>query len=124
MSGAPWRLARIAFAEGVWSGRLEGSLDQEPPPIRATLGDRVLAEAAPVRDGAGRWTVRLPLGADVLGEGPVTVLFGPADAPPLVAEVIRTDANTPADLAAEVADLRTELDLVKEVLRRLASQAD
>lgn len=124
MSAARWTLTRHSFEAGVWTGRLDGPPAAAPPLIRATVSGRVLAEAAPSGDGPGRWTVRLAFGADVLGAGPVTVLIGPADAPPLAAEVIRAGAAESPGLAAEIADLRAELEVVKAALRRLSARND
>lgn len=117
------------FRGGIWSGRLTGGT-----PARAVLvlrGETVAEAVLTPDDGGLTLEARLP--ADRLGEGAQSFLLiadsGEGMARPLPGGV--TLASLPVvagapladDLAAEIALLRAELDLLKRELRRLATGA-
>lgn len=115
---------------GIWHGHLHGGA--APARLLLVLDGRVLAEAVPETDPEGGWHVAMPIPAGALGPGLRALVLladtGPAGAAP-GAEAQRLAALTPAtgvllegDLQAEVALLRAELDLLKQVVRRLASR--
>lgn len=124
MSGAGWRLTRRSFDAGRWEGELTGPSGAAAPAIVGRLDGHEVARAVVETRGPGRWTVRLDFDARIVGEGRRTVLIGPQDAAPLAAEVIGFSAAPDAGTAAEIADLRTEVALLKKVLRRLVSGRD
>lgn len=113
---------------GIWHGRLTGTA---PARLALVLDGQVLAETVPQADGEG-WRVALPVPAEVLGQGlRVPVLLGdeggPGDPPgpdarQVAALTIRAGAPAEGDLQTEIALLRAELDLVKQVLRRVLAQ--
>lgn len=116
---------------GIWHGRLTGGV--APARLLLMLDGRLLTEAAPeAEESGGGWRVAMPVPAEALGEGlRVPVLLadaGPAGAPPgaeaqrLAALTLSAGAPLDGDMAAEIALLRAELELLKQVVRRLAGR--
>ena len=115
---------------GVWRGRLTGP-DQPPARVLLIQHGEVLAEARLTPDGERAWRVEVALPGSVLSDGVQTLLL---KAVPEAVEGDATDAGRTLarlslmagrpldeDMAAEVAALRAELELVKRELRRLAA---
>lgn len=119
---------------GIWHGRLAG--DAAPARLLLMLDGRLLAEAVPEVEApaaaGGGWRVAMPVPAEALGEGlRVLVLLadaGPAGALPdagaqrLAALTLSAGAPLDGDMAAELALLRAEMELLKQVVRRLAAR--
>lgn len=116
---------------GVWSGRLTAT--RRPGRVCATHLGEVVAEAV-LTDAAGNaWNLRIDLPAALISEG-VTSLILVADeagpgAPVSPASVHLARLNLAAgrvlddDVAAELALLRSELELLKREFRRFAAEA-
>ncbi len=114
---------------GIWSGRLETA---KPPARLCVLHEgEVVAEAALTPDVGGEgWLVRVELPGRVIRDGVHSVLLiaaqgRPGDPPGIAAQVLgRLDLCAgqplPADLLAEIAQIRAELDMIKREFRRLA----
>ncbi|MHA6346637.1 hypothetical protein [Roseivivax sp. CAU 1761] len=122
---AQYRVIKTGFSDGIWRGRLEaeGRAGAAPEIVvtrdgRAVPGLRLAETAAP-----GAWTLEIPVPAAALCDGVQSFVIALAgEAAPLASfSVIAGDAAE-ADLRAEIALLRAELDLVKRALRRLAAR--
>ncbi|MEE2860579.1 MAG: hypothetical protein ACU0DH_07115 [Paracoccus sp. (in: a-proteobacteria)] len=114
---------------GIWRGCLRG--DQAPSRVVLVQHGEILAEVVPVAERKDAWHLALPLPAEVLTSGVQTLLLKLDDGAP--GEDARPDGQVlarlalmagralDADLMAEVATLRAELELVKRELRRFAA---
>lgn len=108
---------------GIWQGRLTGA-----PVDRLTLvldGQVVsVAEAEAEADGDG-WRVAMPLPPHVLGQGSrVVLLMGEAQGVTqrLGALTMCVGTSLDADAQAEIALLRSEMDMLKQVVRQLVQR--
>ncbi|WP_323767618.1 hypothetical protein [Marinovum sp.] len=114
-------LTRVRFFEGVWEGVLE---DPAPgagdPAVQVLLADRPV-EGVELSEEAepGRWRLRFPVPARLLGDGCHTFVFADAsngdrlDSFSIIAGEALGD-----DIRAEVDMLRAELDMLKRAFRR------
>ncbi|MCF3973784.1 hypothetical protein [Paracoccus salsus] len=113
---------------GVWTGRLRAP--QRPARICATCLGEVVAEARLTETAEGMWDIRLDLPGALISDGVASLMLvadeGEAGTP-VGPESVRLDRLTIAagkvldeDLAAEVALLRSELELLKREFRRMA----
>lgn len=115
------KLTRIRFFEGVWEGLLE---DPAPgagdPAIRVLLADRPI-EGVTLEEKAepGRWQLRFPVPARLLGDGCHTFVFVDASTGEVLERfsIIAGEALG-EDIRAEVDMLRAELDMLKRAFRR------
>nr|WP_111300242.1 hypothetical protein [Paracoccus saliphilus] len=115
---------------GVWRGRLQG-LAMRPARVVLTHHGEVVAEAQIEPDGEGAWLLEVDLPGDVLSDGLQTLLLrtdpgaSGEDLQPggevLARLPLMAGEPLAEDLAAELAALRAELELVKRELRRFAS---
>lgn len=107
---------------GLQAGLWTGILHAPAAPARLTLTHqgRDLAEASVTPAGPGRFAVAAPVPASVLGDG-VTTLSLMAGADVLAHLHIAAGQPVEADLRADIALIRAELDLLKRELRRLAT---
>ncbi|MGZ3215344.1 hypothetical protein [Paracoccus sp. T5] len=115
---------------GLWRGRIQG-LPVRPARVVLSHHGAVVAEAQLEGDGEGAWLVQVDLPGDVLSDGLQTLLLrsdGGASGDDMqpggeVLARLPLMAGEPLedDLAAEIAALRAELELVKRELRRLAT---
>lgn len=118
------------LAGGIWSGRIEGAA--APPRVVLVHRGAVIAEARLRDDPAGGWRIEAALPGAALDDGAHSFLLladtGEAGAPPdpgaLELGALSVIAGRPldADLRAEIALLRAELDLLKRSLRALANR--
>ena len=111
-------LAKTRFRAGVWEGRLTGAGRGEgAPEVTARVQDRPLpVTLTPAEEGD--WSLALPLPGEVLGDGLVTVVIETPEG--ILAQIpILAGEALAGDLAAEVARLRAELDVLKAVVQRL-----
>lgn len=112
---------------GVWSGILQAV--QAPARLCVLHEGEVVAEAA-LSAADGAWLVQAELPGRVIGNGVFSLLLvaaqgGPGDPPGVAAQVLgrldlRAGLPLSADLLAEIAQLRAELDMIKREFRRLA----
>lgn len=111
---------------GLWRGRLSG----EQPPGRVVLvhHGEVVAEAQLRPEGENAWQVEVQLPGEVLSEGVQTLLLvadegGEEPGAGLTLARLALMAGRPLDedLLAEMAALRSELELVKRELRRIGA---
>ncbi len=111
-------LTRTRLLAGVWEGILTGA--KAAPTLEALHRDRPVEGLSVTETGEpGRYAVRLPLPAEVLAEGVETVLIRDrATGETLDHVTIAAGPAAEADLRAEVALLRAEIDLLKAAFRR------
>lgn len=117
-------VTRTRLADGVWEGRVQrpdGAPD-EPPPIRVSLGDRIIdagVELAPIAEELGIWSLRVPIPTDALGEGIRTFVIADAESGARLADfTIAMGLPLDSDIRAEMELLRAELDMLKRAFRR------
>ncbi len=103
---------------GVWQGDLVGA-GQTQPALKVThLGtalDNVSCVHDPVNDV---WRVTVPIPASVIGDGVQTVVISGADGAMLGRFTLVCGAPLADDLHAEIALLRSELELLQKAFRR------
>ncbi|MEM9475589.1 MAG: hypothetical protein AAGA71_09860 [Pseudomonadota bacterium] len=115
-------LTKTRLRAGIWEGRLSGAPhDAGPPALAAYHLEAALPDLTvePVAETTDTWAVRIPLPSTILSEGVQTVLVHHEPSAETLA-VITLVAGTPLeeDLAAEIALLRAELDMLKRAFRR------
>lgn len=112
------RLIYDGLADGVWSGILVGAAKgKKAPALEAVLEGKVLdgLEITPRASMASAWDVRLTLGA-VVQDGSSCVLFRLGE-DALASFTIQAGPVAEGDMAAELALLRAELDMLKRAFR-------
>lgn len=119
-----WTLVRLRLAGGIWEGRLTGPAGAEPPPLAAMWSGAEIALPHVTPDGDGAWRVTLRLPPAIMTDGAQTLVLGPRDGDPLCLETLAFGDPLEADLRAELAALRTELDVLKRAFRRHLADGD
>jgi hypothetical protein len=120
----PWTLERLRLAAGLWEGRLTGPAGAEPPTLAATWRGSDLSPPRLAAEGEGRWRVTLELPSAIMTEGTQTLAIGPRGDEPLCLETFDFGDPLEADLRAQLAALRAELDLLKRAFRRHMAGGD
>lgn len=118
-------LTQSRIREGVWEGILTGHQGNTPPLLRAHGPDRPLADpqVRQIADDEGSWAVRVDIPRECLNEGVQSFVIEDSENGAMLANFTIV-AGPPVEdhIAAEVALLRKELDMVKSALRRLMNQ--
>ena len=113
------QLTATRIVEGVWEGVLTGA--EVAPMIAVTHQDRQIA-GAEVRDDPshkGQFLVRVPIPAELLSEGTQTFVITDAETDARLASfAVVVGQPLEADIRAEMALLRAELDMLKRAFRR------
>ena len=112
-------LKQTRFHAGVWEGILTGAV--AAPRLEAVHLDLPLAgvTVAALAGEVGRWTVRVPIPAQVLAEGVQTFVICDAQTGlQLTHFTVITGVEMQTDIRAEIDLLRAELDLLKRAFRR------
>ena len=116
MDGA--RLTKTRIRAGIWEGVLSGT-DRPALEVRHLEAEVPGISVAAIPDRPGEWAVRVPIPADVLGEGVQTFLIRNRDTGETLQHfTIITGVPMEDDLRAEVDLLRAELDMLKRAFRR------
>lgn len=102
---------------GVWEGTLAGP-EGAAPRLQATHEGRALEGLEIDRTPDGLWHLRLPLPAGLINDGVQTVLISDENGTVLGRFAILAGAPLAEDLRAEIALLRTELDMLKQSFRQ------
>ncbi len=126
MSGA-LTLTQSRIREGVWEGILTGHDGASPPDLRAHHMDMPLKDLQllPVDDGEGSWWVKLNIPRECLNEGVQSfVIEDGAGGEALAHFTIVAGAPVEDHIAAEVALLRAELDMLKRAFRQHCAGKD
>jgi hypothetical protein len=121
---AAWRLDRLSLTAGHWQGRLTGPEGADPPPLAATCAGMELDAPRIEPAGAGRWTVSLALPPAIMTDGTQVLAIGPKGGDPLCLDPLAFGDALAGDLAAELAALRTEVEVLKRALRRHLAAGD
>ena len=119
---AEWQLERMRLAAGTWEGRLSGPPDGTPPDLVAIWRGAEIAQVRTLPAGNGVWTVVLTLPSDILSDGLQTLAVGPPGADPLCTDTFAFGDPLAAELHAEVAALRTEIEILRRAFRRHLAQ--
>jgi hypothetical protein len=114
----PWTLTRLRLVAGLWEGRLTGPAGAPPPDLAATWMGEEIAQARIVPEREGAWAVTLDLPLAIMSDGTHSLAIGPRGADPLCLETLAFGDPLEAELRADLAALRTELDVLKRALRR------
>jgi hypothetical protein len=116
MDGA--RLTKTRIRAGIWEGVLSGT-DRPALEVRHLEAEVPGISVAAIPDRPGEWAVRVPIPAEVLGEGVQTFLIRNRDTGETLQHfTIITGVPMEDDLRAEVDLLRAELDMLKRAFRR------
>ena len=116
MDGA--RLTKTRIRAGVWEGVLSGT-DRPTLEVRHQEAELPGITVTAIPDRPGEWAVRVPIPADLLGEGVQTFLIRNRDTGETLQHfTIITGVAMEDDLRAEVDLLRAELDMLKRAFRR------
>lgn len=112
------KLTKLTITDGVYHGALSGR--SKAPQLHLKNSDVKLVDAEVTQTGAHSFAVRIPLPADILTEGLLTlsIVDSETDA---VLDTIAIITGEPLDhnLATQVNQLRAELDLVKSAIRKM-----
>jgi hypothetical protein len=114
----PWTLARLRLAAGTWEGLLSGPAGAEPPALTATWRGEEIGEVRLTPEARGRWKATLTLPVSLISDGTHTLAIGPRGGDPLCAEALAFGDPLEGDLRAELAALRTEVEVLRRALRR------
>lgn len=108
------------FSNGQWQGRVAA---EAAPSVALTLNGEPLPAPTVAAAGDGLWSVSFPIPPAALSQGVHSfVLSDTATGARLATPAMLTGLPVEDDLRAEIALLRSELELVKRALRRLASE--
>jgi hypothetical protein len=113
-----WTLARLRLSAGTWEGRLSGPAGAEPPALSATWNGVDIGEPRLASEAPGQWKATLILPTALISDGTHTLAIGPRGGDPLCLETLAFGDPLEADLRAELAALRTEVEVLKRALRR------
>lgn len=112
-------LTRTRLLAGVWEGILTGA--RAAPALEALLRGRPVEglSVTALSGEPGRYAVRIPIPQEAIGEGVEAVLIRDRATGETLDQVfIAAGPAAEADVRAEVALLRAELDLLKAAFRR------
>ncbi len=116
MDGA--RLTKTRIRAGVWEGVLSGT-DSPALEVRHREVEVPGVTITAIPDRPAEWAVRVPIPAEVLGEGVQTFLIRNRDTGETMQHfTVITGVAMEDDLRAEVDLLRSELDMLKRAFRR------
>jgi hypothetical protein len=116
MDGA--RLTKTRIRAGIWEGVLSGT-DRPSLEVRHQEAEVAGVTVTAIADRPGEWAVRVPIPAEVLGEGVQTFLIRNRDTGETMQHfTVITGVPMEDDLRAEVDLLRAELDMLKRAFRR------
>ena len=105
---------------GVFHGFLSGDLADQPS-IDVRFGEKI-AVAAKFEQVDGGWIFTVPVPAQSLNDGITSVRFiEPGTGQVLARHVLAAGSIVPGDIEAELADLRTELSLLKRAFLDFAA---
>ena len=115
-------LTKTRIQAGVYEGVLEAALpDGATPPVTAIFDNAPLEGLTVTADpeDRGKWTVRLPIPAEMMTDGVQTFAFVHSETNALLDSfTIVTGEPLNDDLRAELDLLRAELDMLKKAFRR------
>lgn len=112
-------MTRSTLIAGIWQATLEGAGAR--PEVSVWLGAQALPSVTLAEAGPGAWEVRAAVPVECLASGThVLILRDGRDGSALGHLRLSAGVADSADLAAEVAILRAEVDMLKKALRRLA----
>ena len=107
---------------GVWQGDLVGAGDTEPE-LRITHLGKTLDGVACLHDSTHNvWRVTVPIPAAAISDGMQTCVITGADGATLGSFTLICGEPLAEDLRAEIALLRSELDLLKKAFRQHCSE--
>lgn len=116
----PFTLTKTRFAEGVWEGVLTTPVSGEVTPVIECTHLEVPIDGVSVdKTGSSEWAVRIPVHANLIGDGVQTFLIRNAEAGETLAVFTLISGEVMADdIRAEMDLLRAELDMFKRAFRR------
>ncbi len=115
------KLVPIRFENGMWEGHLA---TDTAPRIEAWYQGRMLPGVT-CDPAEGGWTLRVPVPVALLSEGIHIVVIRAADSGDILGDFAMIGGTAAADeLGAQVELLRAELDMLKQVVRRLSRRQD
>ena len=123
---ADMSLEKARIHAGIWEGILTAPVDVAPElevmhQAQAVPG----VEVAALADQSGQFSVRVPIPAELLGDGVQTfVIQDKSTGQTLDSFVIVTGEPLQADIRAEMDLLRSELDMLKRAFRRHCQAGD
>ncbi|SPF75067.1 hypothetical protein ALP8811_00051 [Aliiroseovarius pelagivivens] len=123
---ADMSLEKARIHAGIWEGVLTAPVDVAPElevmhQAQAVPG----VEVAALADQSGQFSVRVPIPAELLGDGVQTfVIQDKSTGQTLDSFVIVTGEPLQADIRAEMDLLRSELDMLKRAFRRHCQAGD
>lgn len=115
-----YSVSKTRLFEGVWEGVVTTSDDNAgQPQIDATHQEQALANVHLSETGKGKWSLRIPIPANLLADGVQTILIRDSSThETLDSIVIVSGEPLSEDIRAEMDLLRAELDMLKRAFRR------
>lgn len=114
------KLTHVRTTGGIWQAHVIGAGTGEPRLEIRCDGERLAgAELSPIEGKAGAWLLKQPLPAEIISdEGGLVSVVDLASGNVIGMLLIGVNTSADGDLMTEVARLREELELLKEVVRR------
>ena len=111
-------LIQSRLQAGIWRATL-GDAGTSAPAVTACHDGRALPDLhCTPGDQAGMWLISLPVPTDILNDGLQTIVLRLADGTTLGSLALLAGEALADDLRAEIALLRSELDILKAAFRR------
>ena len=109
-------LTKTRLFQGVWEGVL---ISKEQPSLVATHLNKPMHGLELTKTEEGKWSVRLPIPAELIGDGMQTFIISDSKTGQSLASFAFLGGDALAeDIRAEVDLLRAELDMLKRAFRR------
>lgn len=116
-------LTKTRLIAGVWEGALSGAGDEKPVLRALHLGEPIAEVDVSQGDAPGVWHVRLTVPAKLISDGVQTVIFCDGDDRVLGSFALLSGEAMSEDIRAEIALLRSELDMLKQSFRRHCNES-
>ncbi len=123
MSGVS--ITATTLRSGVWHAQVRVEGESAMPVLTAWSGERELPAPELAAEGAGIWALKLTVPGEVLSDGVQTIVIrDEASGNTAGSFAILAGAALDDDIRAEMALLRTELDMLKRAFRRHMNEGD
>lgn len=108
--------------DGLWTGVLTSdTARKDPPPLQVVLGDTPARPVDSITQTApNAWDIKVALPASLMSNTPQCCIFLDPGGPGILHSFVVTSGPLGDDLAAEMAQMRAEMDLMKRLLRQVA----
>ena len=111
-------LTKTRLSGGIWQGTLTGAASDKPQLYIIHQGDRVDGLQLTQGEDSDVWQISVPIPMQLIEDGVQTFLITDYQENVLNSFVILSGEALAEDIRAEVSQLRSELDMLKQAFRR------